>query len=124
MVKMAKRPFEELIEFLERELDDQLRVVLRFGSAGIERLFARSDISLHADEELAERFIRGFPGVDKPGDLFPGGAAGSECLVGFSDETIELLLYRHPNEAVAIAFDRRSEDPLARFVEQCLVALR
>lgn len=124
MVKMAKRPFEELIELLERELDVRLRVVIRFDRAGIERLFARDDHSLRTDEELGQTFTRCVPRAGEPVDLLPGEAAGPDCLVGVSDETVELLLYPHPNEAVAVAFDRGEDRALGEFVDRCLATLR
>lgn len=124
MVKMAKRPFEELVELLERELEDRLRIVLRLDRAGIERLFARDDLSLRTDDELGQSFTQRVPRAGEPVDLLSIDTGGPECLVGFSDETVELLLYRHPNEAVAVSFDRDGEGGLGEFVERCLAALR
>lgn len=124
MVKMAKRPFEELTELLERELDDRLRVVLRIDQAGVERLFARDDLALPTDDELGEVFVRGFPAAEGPKDLLLGGPGGPDCLVGFNGETVELLVYRHSNEAVAVAFDRADDGALGEFVERCLATLR
>lgn len=121
MVKMAKRPFEELIELLERELGDRLRVVLRIGPAGIERLFARDDLGRRSDNELVRSFVRGVPAAREPIDLLPG---GSDCLVEFSNETVELLLYRDPHEAVAVAYDRSDEGAFGVFVERLLAAMR
>lgn len=124
MVKMAKRPFEELNELLKRELDDRLRVVLRIDQAGVERLYVRDDLALPTDEELGDELVRGFPPAREPADLLPGGAGGPECLTGFNEETVELLLYRHPNEAVAVTFDRADDGALGEFVERCLAPLR
>lgn len=124
MVKMAKRPFEGLIELLERELDDRLRVVLRIDGAGVERLFARDDLAFQSDDELGESFAHAFPGVMGPDDLLPGVTGGPECLVGFTAKTVELLLYRNPHEAVAVGYDRSDEGAFGTFVERCLAAMR
>jgi hypothetical protein len=124
MVKMAKRPFEGLVEFLERELDDRLRVVLRVDPARYERLYTRSDLAHRSDDELAEWFARRFPGAAQLADLLSGGAGGPEALVGFTDETIVLLLYRHPDELVAIGVDRGAERALETFVDRCLATLQ
>lgn len=123
MVKMAKRPFEELTELLERELDNRLRVVLRIDQAGVERLFARDDLTLQSDDELGESFARSVPGARDPADLLFDGSGGPDCLVGVADGTVELLLYRHPDEAVAVAFDRDDDHALGAFVERCLATI-
>lgn len=124
MVTMAKQPYEELIEFLQRELDDRLRVVLRIGPNTTERLFTRSDLAYRSNDELGKPLVRTFLGSDDLKDFVPRGAGGPNCLVGFRDELVTLLLYRHSTEAVAIAFDRTPESALAEFVEQCLATVR
>lgn len=124
MVKMAKRPFEGLIELLERELDDRLRVVLRIDRGGVERLFARDDHALRSADELGDSFAHAFPGVTGPADLIHGVTGGPDCLVRFNAETVELLLYRNPHEAVAVAYTRSDEGAFGSFVERCLVAMR
>lgn len=124
MVKMAKRPFEELIELLEHELDDRLRVVLRIDSAGVERLFARDDLALQSDDELGRSFVRNLPAAREPAELLPGGGDGPDCLVGFTAETVELLLYRNPLEAVAVAYDRSDEGAFGAFVGRCLAVMQ
>lgn len=124
MGKMAKRPFEELTELLERELGDRLRVVLRIDGGGIESLFERDDLSLRSDEELGQQFVHAFPGAEEPSDLLPGEPRGPDCLVAFTGESVELLLYRHPTEAVAVGFDRADGEALGTFVDRSLATLR
>lgn len=124
MVKIAKRPFEELIQLLETELGERLRVVLRLGADGSERLFARSDLASRSDDELGAPFARAFIGSDEPEDLVPRDVGGPDCLVGYLDDLVVVILYRHADEAVVIAFDRAREDSLAAFVEECLASMR
>lgn len=124
MVKIAKRPFEELIQLLEMEMGDRLRVVLRLGGDGTERLFARSDLASRSNGELGVPLARVFPGSDEPEDLVPRGVGGSDCLVGYLEDVVVVVLYRHTDEAVVIAFDRAREDALAAFVERCQETMR
>lgn len=124
MVTMAKRPYEELIEFLQQELGDRLRVVFRVGADDSERLFARSDLASSSDGELVEPFARVFLGSDSPGYLVPRGPDRPDCLLGFEETTVDLLLYPNPNEAVVVAFDRRPGIQLETFVQRCLGTIR
>lgn len=127
MVTIAKQPDERLIEFLHRELGDQLRAVVRFDTDGCEPLFLREDLGqtrlADAITERCERIVA--HANDQPiGGLVPPSAGDTDCLVGLVGDVIVLLLYRNETDGVAVSVDRTGDLPFTPFFEDCLTRLR
>lgn len=120
---MAKRPNEELIEYLQRSLGDRLRVVVHRGHYGLEPLFVREDVARgHPGDDLDAIYERAVTRFDphEVDQLDPGQTSAPDCLLGMTGNIVVVLLYPPDDTRILISFDRGPDLGLQTFVEECL----
>lgn len=127
MVKMAKRPHEDLIEFLQATLEDKLRDVVMFEPRGHEILFVRNEADRRAVDNAPEtRTKRG----DPPGsgrEQNPRVTAHDgplDCRIGITETVIVVVFYPTADVEIRVSFERDTNLTLQPFIEECLAILR
>lgn len=127
MGTIAKQPDERVVEFLQQELGDTLRVVSWFDGDGCDPLFVRDDLGrTRSTRAIADRCERVLPRIeDRQIDaLLPGVAGDTKSLLMMDDTVVVLLLYRTDAEGIVVSFDQSGDSPLTSFIQDCLTLLR
>lgn len=124
---MAKRPNEELIEYLQRSLGDRLRVVVQRDHHGIEPLFVREDVARgHSRDHLDAIYERAVTRFDprEVDQLVPGQTSAPDWLLGMTGDIAVVLLYPHDDSRILVSFDPDPDLRLQTFVEECLAIVQ
>lgn len=123
MVKLAKHPHEDLIEYLHETLGDALQAVVQYHSGRPEILYARSGqfVSPYAEHPLATLGTSTRMEGERP-PRYPdtGTGTGFECLVGLTDTAYEVVLYPTTKAVIHVSFDRDTTIQFQRFLDDCL----
>lgn len=126
MGTFAKQPDERLIEFLQQELDDELRSVCQSDADDCEPLFVRDDLTRsYPALAIPDQWERVAAQIeDHPIDsLVPGSTGETQCLVGLIGNVWILILYRDETEGIVVSVDQSVDSSLTAFIEDCLSIL-
>lgn len=122
MVKLAKHPYEDLLEFLDATFGNALHWVVLGTPGGPELLYSRDRPSA-INPESPPNSVIGSRWIEDEGTM-PRSAQELDCLIGATTDVYEVVFYPNPETDILVSFDRNVEIDLHTFIRDSLEILQ